>query len=200
MGEKRKCAELEELFNRKLDGDELELGEENELAAHLAQCPSCAQHQADMVTMLGAATELGDLKYERDISLSPLVLQSRRPSAMWGLGLGWVAAALLLGLYLGRGTETLDKDVPAAVTVRLVVPAGEANSVEVVGDFTGWQKRLPLQRANNGFWVGEIKVQPGRYEYMIVVDGENMRADPAAPQMVDDGFGGQNSVLDVGSI
>ncbi len=49
-------------------------------------------------------------------------------------------------------------------------------------------------------WVGQVQVQPGRYNYVIVVDGERMLVDPTAPQVVDDGFGGKNSVLDVGSI
>jgi hypothetical protein len=42
-----------------------------------------------------------------------------------------------------------------------------------------------------------LPVKPGRYHYMYVVDGREWVADPLATETSLDGFGGQNSVLDV---
>jgi hypothetical protein len=41
-----------------------------------------------------------------------------------------------------------------------------------------------------------LPLQPGRYEYKFVVDGEGI-ADPFAAEHNDDGFGSSNAVLEV---
>jgi hypothetical protein len=42
--------------------------------------------------------------------------------------------------------------------------------------------------------VGDLAVQPGRHEYLFVVDGQWV-PDPKAPETVPNPFGGRNSVL-----
>ena len=84
--------------------------------------------------------------------------------------------------------------------VRLVIPAPRARTVEVMGDFTSWEKTVGLEPIGNGLWAGDIEVPAGRYRYVIIIDGKEMRPDPAARQVVDDGFGGKSSVLDIGRI
>jgi hypothetical protein len=84
------------------------------------------------------------------------------------------------------------------VLVRLVVLQPDATSVEVAGDFNGWNpRRTPLERTSAGAWTVTIPLEPGRYEYMFVVDGNRWVADPFAVEQNDDGFGSQNAVLDV---
>jgi 1,4-alpha-glucan branching enzyme len=105
-------------------------------------------------------------------------------------------------MFLGRqgptrGVAELEAS-PQVLHVRLVVPLPAADSVAVVGDFTSWKNGIPLQRAQDGLWVGDLEVPAGRYRYVLVVDGEHIQPDPAAQQVVDDGFGGKNSVLDLG--
>jgi 1,4-alpha-glucan branching enzyme len=54
-----------------------------------------------------------------------------------------------------------------------------------------------MRRGQGGVWTVELPLAPGRrYEYMFVVDGRWV-TDPTAPASVDDGFGGQNAVLDL---
>jgi hypothetical protein len=87
---------------------------------------------------------------------------------------------------------------PSAVLVRLVIVQPGARSVEVAGDFNGWNPaRTPLDEVSAGAWAVTIPLEPGRYEYMYVVDGQQWIVDPFAVELTDDGFGSRNAVLDV---
>ena len=86
----------------------------------------------------------------------------------------------------------------APVLVRLVVLQPEARTVDVAGDFNGWDPaRTPLEQTAAGAWTVTIPLQPGRYEYMFVVDGTRWVGDPFAVEHADDGFGARNAVLDI---
>jgi hypothetical protein len=84
------------------------------------------------------------------------------------------------------------------ILVRLVVVQPDASTVDVAGDFNGWDPgRTPLEPASGGAWTVTLPLEPGRYEYMFVVNGKEWVADPLAVEQNDDGFGSQNAVLDV---
>ncbi|MEN9574735.1 MAG: hypothetical protein RL514_2590 [Verrucomicrobiota bacterium] len=84
---------------------------------------------------------------------------------------------------------------PAPVALKLRAPAAKA--VCVAGSFNGWQVgATPLHPAKGGEWQGELKLSPGRYEYLFVVDGTWL-PDPAAHEAAPNPFGGWNSVLSV---
>jgi hypothetical protein len=84
------------------------------------------------------------------------------------------------------------------VLVRLIVVQPGARIVQVAGDFNGWDPAdTPLEPMANGAWTVTIPLEPGRYEYMFVVDGDRWVADPFALERRDDGFGSENAVLDV---
>ncbi len=88
--------------------------------------------------------------------------------------------------------------VSTPVLVRLVVLQPDARTVDVAGDFNGWDPaRTPLEQTANGAWTVTIPLEPGRYEYMFVVDGTRWVGDPFAVEQIDDGFGARNAVLDV---
>ncbi|HRT07735.1 MAG TPA: glycogen-binding domain-containing protein [Candidatus Paceibacterota bacterium] len=81
------------------------------------------------------------------------------------------------------------------VTLELVKP--DAKSVCVAGTFNQWRpEQTPLRPAGNGRWVGDLRITPGRYEYLFVVDGQWV-PDPNARETVRNPFGGQNCVLTV---
>ena len=84
------------------------------------------------------------------------------------------------------------------VLVRLVVLQPGARTVQAAGDFNGWNPdRTPLAQVSNGAWMTTIPLEPGRYEYMFVVDGQQWIGDPFALEQSDDGFGSHNAVLEV---
>jgi 1,4-alpha-glucan branching enzyme len=103
-----------------------------------------------------------------------------------------------------KSNELLPTAAPAAapspakqnrISVELLKP--DAKSVYVAGSFNGWKpEKAPLKQAGNGRWVGDLAVQPGRYEYLFVVDGQWV-PDPNAKESVENPFGGRNSVLTV---
>jgi 1,4-alpha-glucan branching enzyme len=87
---------------------------------------------------------------------------------------------------------------PSATLVRLVIMQPGAKTVQVAGDFNGWNpERTSLEQISDGAWAVTIPLKPGRYAYMFVVDGKQWVADPFAAEQKDDGFGSRNAVLDV---
>ena len=73
--------------------------------------------------------------------------------------------------------------------------APDAQEVFVAGSFNGWQpSATPLQKQDDGRWVVELVLAPGRYEYRFFVDGR-WTDDPLSPAFVSNPFGGLNCVL-----
>jgi hypothetical protein len=122
-------------------------------------------------------------------------------STFWRPALAAAACALFaaLGWLVGRGTSVMPVAAdPSTVLVRLVVVQPDAQMVQVAGDFNEWNPaRTPLEPTGTGAWTVTLPLEPGRYKYKFVVDGQMWMADPFAPEQDDDGFGSQNAVLDV---
>ncbi len=130
----------------------------------------------------------------------------------WNLAgaLGTVGVILLVAgaATLGRSGQSALVPTPTATTasaptpvlVRLVILQPGAQTVGVAGDFNGWDPvQTPLEPTASGAWTVTLPLEPGRYEYMFVVDGTQWIADPFAVEQHDDGFGSRNAVLDVRS-
>ena len=79
----------------------------------------------------------------------------------------------------------------------LTCEAPKAEAVFVTGDFNRWRARdLRLRRDQTGSWKVQVWLQPGRYEYRFIVDGE-WQDDPHASFRVPNDFGSSNCVLEV---
>jgi 1,4-alpha-glucan branching enzyme len=74
---------------------------------------------------------------------------------------------------------------------------GDATSVNLVGDFNGWDATAdPMTDENgDGEWTLFYPLTPGRYTYKFVVDGKRWIADPTNPDSEPDGFDGRNSIV-----
>lgn len=81
--------------------------------------------------------------------------------------------------------------------VRFVLEAPGARSVYLAGDFSSWDPQgLPLRKTPGGLWERSIRLRRGRaYSYNFIVDGTVWIVDPAAPERIDDGFGGQSALI-----
>lgn len=92
------------------------------------------------------------------------------------------------------------------ITFRYVNPG--ASMVWLSGTFTPraggtgeWARdpaegALVLMNDGDGTWTLTTRIEPfGRHEYKLIIDGTDWIADPNADELVDDGFGGRNSVL-----
>ena len=75
-----------------------------------------------------------------------------------------------------------------------------AKNIYLVGDFNKWRVgEIKLLPKGEGFWSISIPLQPGRYQYMFVVNGSRWVLDPLSQGVIDDGFGNKNGVVLVGS-
>ncbi len=78
-------------------------------------------------------------------------------------------------------------------------PAEGVQNVFAAGSFNNWSSgALEMKKDEHGVYSAEIAVEPGEYQYKLVVDGKWI-ADPGNPNTASDGFGGKNSVISVGS-
>ena len=73
-----------------------------------------------------------------------------------------------------------------------------AHSVQIAGDFNNWQPQQHIMErvGDSGVWQTKMKLNPGRYRYRLVVDGQ-WQQDPYNEQTELNPFGGFNSVIEV---
>jgi hypothetical protein len=150
-------------------------------------------------------------KPARDREVNRLLAALWAPRALnWNLA-GAATVACLILLALGGGiaqalrwreasavAASSAAGAPPVVLVRLVVVQPGARVVQAAGDFNGWNpSQTPLEQTAEGAWTVTLPLEPGRYEYQFVIDGEQWIGDPFAVEQSDDEFGSRNAVLDV---
>lgn len=79
---------------------------------------------------------------------------------------------------------------PPTVTFRL--EAAGAETVSLVGDFSGWEP-IPMRRGGKA-WIAEVELPPGLYHFGFLVDG-SWHVPDNAPGRVADEFGRTNATL-----
>lgn len=80
------------------------------------------------------------------------------------------------------------EEAPAAMDERNILFtffSSTAKEVAIIGDFTDWF-RQPLRRRAGNRWTRAVKLKPGRYAYMFVVDDRRV-PDPNAKETTTDG-------------
>jgi mono/diheme cytochrome c family protein len=81
------------------------------------------------------------------------------------------------------------------------VAQGSPSKVHVAGSFNGWPGTIAAggwaMTLANGTWSVTKQLSPGTYQYKLVLDESQWITDPSNPKTAPDGFGGNNSVLDV---
>ncbi|HPR18589.1 MAG TPA: alpha-amylase family glycosyl hydrolase, partial [Candidatus Cloacimonadota bacterium] len=76
-------------------------------------------------------------------------------------------------------------------------PTSGEHRIFLSGSFNSWKPDEIEMFADTGRYSAEIELQPGKYSYKFIVDGQWL-ADERADFFADDGKGGRNSVLIVG--
>ena len=93
------------------------------------------------------------------------------------------------------GTSGVGSSASGTVRVEYLNPT--AREVFIAGSFNGWDLRAnPLTTHGDGKWGVELTLDPGRYEYRLVVDGQ-WADDPRASEHTANPYGGLNSILQV---
>lgn len=73
-------------------------------------------------------------------------------------------------------------------------PFAEHESVKIAGDINNWQPDQTVMGFTDGVWNADLVLNPGRYSYQIVADG-NWILDRNTTDTTSNGMGGFNSVL-----
>ncbi len=77
-------------------------------------------------------------------------------------------------------------------------PPHPATQVTLAGTFNQWNPSAHPMKREGEVFVTELLLPAGVYQYKFVVNGNTWYPDPKNPEKTPDGFGGWNSVLQVG--
>lgn len=69
--------------------------------------------------------------------------------------------------------------------------------LEIAGEMSNWAP-MPFKKTADNQWELEFELSAGKYQYQLILD-ENWILDPWNKVVVDNGIGGQNSLLQVGA-
>lgn len=75
-------------------------------------------------------------------------------------------------------------------------PQGYVSSVQIAGDFNSWNPKGYDFTYKNNCWEFTLEIEPGNYSYQLIVDG-NWIKDPLNNEVLENGYGGYNSLLRV---
>jgi cyclomaltodextrinase len=77
-------------------------------------------------------------------------------------------------------------------------PKGKkVKSVKVRGSLNFWNALSSKMKLENGIWQEEFELSAGEYQYLLVVDGKEIR-DPSNYDSINNNIGGYNSLIKVG--
>ncbi|HAK59421.1 MAG TPA: hypothetical protein DCO77_03420 [Nitrospiraceae bacterium] len=110
-----------------------------------------------------------------------------------------ISMCLVSSLVLSCATPYRGPAVDGEI-VTFMVFAPDAKTVSLVGSFNRWDTDASKMTGpdEKGWWRVALPLQPGRHEYLFLIDGRRWVRDLKVPSVVDDGFGGKNSVLYLG--
>jgi 1,4-alpha-glucan branching enzyme len=79
--------------------------------------------------------------------------------------------------------------------VTFILEVDGAVNISLMGDFNNWdEKTHPMKKHDDVTWKKTVFLNPGRYEYRFLVDGE-WRNDPNNNQLSENRFGTCNNFL-----
>ena len=81
---------------------------------------------------------------------------------------------------------------------RFVVYEPDAEHMALAGSFSDWQS-IDMKQVGDGYWQVSVPLEKGEYTYTYILDGKTKMPDPASPAKQVDDFGGENSVITIGS-
>jgi anti-sigma factor RsiW len=196
--------DIDELLHKRADG-RLSRDEASELERQTSACAECRERA---LLLSWAVERLRQDQRASSAALSDEVLRrvrrlESRPHRALGrvVALRWLPAAAILalgvgGLALYHSLTRAPLAGPPQVAVELQLAAAKARSVAVAGDFNGWDA-VTMQKGEDGVFRVRLALARGRYQYAFLVDGRTWVPDPRAATIVDSGYGGSDSVLDL---
>ena len=101
-------------------------------------------------------------------------------------------------LRKGKKEAPSPRTEPTKIEVEFILERCGAEQVYICGDFNNWHPSSlrMVGTPEAGLWEKRLTLQPGRYEYKYLVDG-NWTHDPDASENVPNVYGSLNSIVDV---
>lgn len=134
-----------------------------------------------------------------DVGEAYTALLSANKKAVRVVRTGNAPAYSQLGIWSAghRWVLPLRKARKQTVTLTYNANGTHPGEVQMAGDFNGWTPARTPFTHNGTVWETALPLNPGRYQYQLVVDGQWM-LDPANADSVSNNNGGFNSLLVVG--
>ncbi len=106
----------------------------------------------------------------------------------------------LLDFFVGKDKYSVLLEKSTKINYRFAFyPEGKNyKEVKVKGEFNSWNANSLVLSFNGEAWVNNIIVEPGKYQYILVIDGQE-RLDPTNMDSVSNNMGGYNSLLAIGN-
>ena len=84
--------------------------------------------------------------------------------------------------------------------VTFSIPAAWAEkNVQLVGDFNDWDEDSDAMEKRGEMWTITLRLKPDtRYRFKYLIDNDNWENDDAADEYVENIFGSDDSVLNIG--
>ena len=214
-----KCLKAKQLIQEYLD-QHISEEEKKDLEQHIQTCSSCREefkkweHFFSGVKLLaekesvpaGMTQSIMNQIQSKEVTIQPSwwerlkhVLSIPRFSFRWiGAAAVSVIAVVLFVNFIWLSPENYPNGL-TEVQFSLRAGAEPLSSVAVVGDFNDWSpnKHLLNDENKDGIWTATLRLEPGRYEYMFILDGQEWVPDPEAYRYVRDGFGNKNAVIEI---
>lgn len=214
-----KCIKAKQLIQTYLD-QQISENEKKELEKHIQSCSSCREelkewnHLFSGVRMLaeeqpvpaGMTQSIMQRIHSEQVIVKPSIWERLKHSlSIPRFSIRWVGAAavavIAVALFMNVTWFSPEYYPNGLTEVQFSLRAGveTLSSVAVVGDFNDWNpnKHLLHDENNDGIWTATLKLEPGRYEYMFILDGQKWVPDPEAYRYVRDGFGNKNAVIEI---
>ena len=219
MTSKEECREIQNDIQDYLD-EKLTPEKSAEIENHLNTCVECQQEYQSWKTLFQQLNSFPAEQLSPDFTSRVMqkisqekptpekslwekvhrILTMPRVSLKWAAAFGMVLVALVMGysVYFSPVQPICPNNL-AEITFTLQADASQVKSIAVVGDFNDWDPHLnPLTDDNgDGVWSATLKLEPGRYEYMFILNGDKWVPDPQALRYVRDGFGNKNAVIEI---
>jgi len=212
------CDKIIKLLNSYID-QTLNAESIQQVEEHLKSCPTCQDEYLRLKEMVASLNLLPQIstpqnltqKIMTKISQEEIQIQSswidhlKRQISFPRLTFRLVGAAAVAALIVFF-TFTFIFNTPVTSTIcsaevqfSLRIGDNKTHTVAIAGDFNNWnpQTNILEDPEGDGVWTGTLRLEPGRYEYMFVMDGEKWFPDPNALRYVKDGFGNKNAILEI---
>jgi len=212
------CQKIKKLLNPHIDKT-LDADTAQQVNEHLKSCPICDKEYQSLKEIITSLNSLSPQPAPKDFTQNIMAKISQKeiqiqtswmdrikkqisiPQLSFRLVGVATGAALIVFFAFTFVFNTPDTSpiCSAEVQFSLRISDGKAHTVAIAGDFNRWnpQENLLEDPEGDGIWTGTLKLEPGRYEYMFVLDGEKWLPDPNALRYVKDGFGNKNAILEV---